>query len=192
MSKINELNIGAFFKHKGKIWKLVDKAHVKPGKGGAYIQASLKSICGIKLEERFSSDENVDRLIISKLEYQFSYIDGDVIFLIDNETFETKEINVSDTNAENFALIRAFADEDTILTLEYADDLIINISLPESMVVEVEFADPVVKGQTAASSFKHGVLKNGIKLLIPPYVESGHKIKVNPYGDKGVTFISRV
>ena len=78
------------------------------------------------------------------------------------------------------------------LALEYADDLIINISLPESMIVEVEFADPVVKGQTAASSYKGGILKNGIKVLIPPYVGSGDKIKVNPYGDKGVTFISRV
>jgi len=192
MSKINELNIGAFFNHKGKIWKLVDKAHVKPGKGGAYIQATLKSTCGIKLEERFSSDESVDRLMISKLEYQFSYSEGDVLFLIDNETFETKEVNAAETSAENFALIKAFADEDTVLTLEYADDLIINISLPESMIVEVEFADPVVKGQTAASSYKGGILKNGIKVLIPPYVGSGDKIKVNPYGDKGVTFISRV
>jgi elongation factor P len=191
MSKASELTIGCYIKHKNKIWRLVSKAHVKPGKGGAYIQAVLKSTDGVKLEERFSTDDVVNKLMVTKRDYQFSYKENDTLFLIDTETYDSKEVNKSDIGQENFDLVLNFASDAVIISLEFADDDLINLTLPESILVEVELSDPVVKGQTAASSYKNAVLKNGLKIGVPPYVEAGDKIYINPYGEKGITFVSR-
>lgn len=193
MIKANELSIGSCIRHKNRIWKLTAKEHVKPGKGGAFIQATLKDTQnGTKLEERFSSDETIEKVMITKKECQYSYSEGDSIFVTDNETYETIEITPEHISKENMNLIKAFAEEELVMNLEYADDLLINAELPHSISVEVDIADPIVKGQTAASSYKSSVLKNGIKVAVPPYIKAGDKIVINPYGEKGVTFVSRV
>lgn len=186
-----ELHVGSFIKFNGKIWKVTDKAHVKPGKGGAYLQATLKSICGTKLDHRFSSSDVVDVIIIEKKPCQFSYKEKDCIFLTDNATYETIEIHKDSINKDTWHLLDTFVAEGMDINVELADEAIIDILLPSSLQVEIETADPVVKGQTAASSYKNATIKNGIKILVPPYIDSGDKVIINLYAEKGIEFVER-
>lgn len=186
-----DLTLGSYIKFNGKIWKLTEKMHVKPGKGGAYLQATLKSICGTKLEQRFSSSDVVDQVMIEKKPCQFSYKEKGCVFLTDNTTYESIEVQESSVPKHTWYLLETFAAEDMDIFVEYADDDIINVLLPNSLEVVVESADPVVKGQTAASSYKNATIKNGIKILVPPYIESGEHVIVNLYGEKGIEFVER-
>lgn len=189
--KASELHIGASIKLNNKIWKVVDKMHVKPGKGGAYLQTTLKSLDGTKLEHRFSSSDNVETIMIEKKEFQFSYQEKDTVFLIDNQTYETIEVTKNTISEKSWHILTTFATEDMSIHVEFADDEIIEITLPNSITVTVETADPVVKGQTAASSYKNATINKGTHILVPPYIESGNKIIVNLYAEKGIEFIER-
>lgn len=190
--KATELSIGNSIKLNGKIWKVTDKMHVKPGKGGAYLQTTLKSLDGTKLEHRFSSSDTVELVSITKRACHFSYQEKGTLFFTDDATYETIEVTADTISKHSFHLVETYASEEMNLDIEFADDAIIDVLLPTSIAVEVETADPVVKGQTAASSYKNATIKGGIKIGVPPYIDAGDKIIINPYAEKGNEFVERV
>jgi elongation factor P len=190
--KAINLNIGSYIKLNNKIWKLIDKSHVKPGKGPAYLQAKLKSLEeGIKLEHRFSSNDVVEQVIVEQKPYQFAYKEKNSIFLTDNTTYETIEIQEQHISKESWHLLSKFAQENMDIFIEFANDNIMDISLPNSLEVLIEMADPVIKGQTATSSYKNAIIKEDIKILVPPYIKAGDKILINLYSEKGIEFLER-
>ncbi len=191
-TKVSELNVGSHINFRNKIWRIVSKSHVKPGKGGAYSQLTLKSNDNVKLEQRFSTSDSVDLVIVETKKYNFSYSDGNSIFVIDPSTYDSIEISDTTIAKESIDLIKKFATDDIEVSVEYADEKIINVTLPSSIKVKVDLADPVVKGQTAASSYKGAIIKEDVKILVPPYISQGDEIIINLYGDKGIEFVSRV
>jgi|GEM_PF-201652 len=190
-NKATDIVIGSYISLKGKIWKVIDKMHVKPGKGGAFIQATLKSIDGIKLEHRFSSSDNIDNVLVERRSCQFSYKEKDILVFTNSQTYEAVEITADQVPAKTMELLNIFADENIEFMVEYADEKIIDVILPTSITVKIDEADPVVKGQTAASSYKNAIIKSNVKIGVPPYIEAGDKIVVNPYGEKGIEFVQR-
>lgn len=190
--KAMEVSPGSCIRFNGKIWKMVDKTHVKPGKGGAYVQVKMKAMDGTKLEHRFSSSCNVELVIMEKKLCQFSYKEKDTIYFTDSQTYETIEITQNMVSKETMNLINTFACENMELYIEYADGEIVDVILPHAIEVIIESADPVVKGQTAASSYKNAIIKGNITIGVPPYIEAGNKIIVNPYAEKGIEFVERV
>lgn len=190
-NKATDIVLGSYISLKGKIWKVIDKMHVKPGKGGAFIQATLKSIEGTKLEHRFSSSDTIDQVMVEKRSCQFSYKEKDMIVFTNTQTYETVEITADQVPAKTMELLNIFASENIDFSIEFADDVVIDVLLPNSIVVTVDQADPVTKGQTAASSYKNALIKSNVKIGVPPYIEAGDKIIVNPYGEKGIEFVQR-
>ncbi|MFA6089531.1 MAG: elongation factor P [Candidatus Woesearchaeota archaeon] len=190
-NKATDLVIGSYISLNNKIWRVVDKMHVKPGKGGAFIQAKLKSLDGTKLENRFSTSDTIEPVMIERKPCQFSYQEKETYVFTDNETYETIEIELSTLPKNTQELVSKFSDQDIQYQIDYADGVIIDVQLPTSITVTIDIADPVVKGQTAASSYKNAIIKGTIKIGVPPYVESGDKIVINPYGDKGIEFVQR-
>ncbi len=186
-----DLVIGSCISLRDKIWKVVSKQHVKPGKGGAYLQVVLKSLDGVKLEHRFSSSDTVDLVMMEKKKFQFSYFEKKSVFLTDLETYESVEITENMVPKNTMFLLRKFATEDMIVDVEYANDVIYDVVLPSNVKVKVEFADPVVKGQTAASSYKNAVICEDINIGVPTYLGTGDEIIINLYGEKGLEFVSR-
>lgn len=186
-----DVSIGSSILLKDKIWKVISKQHVKPGKGGAYLQVVLKSLEGIKLEHRFSSSDTVETVMMEKKKYQFSYIEKKSVFLTDLETYESVEITEDMIPERSMYLLKKFSKEDTFIEVELADGIIYDVLLPASIKVKVDFADPVVKGQTAASSYKNAVICEDINVGVPSYIGSGDQIIVNLYGEKGIEFVSR-
>ncbi|MCH2548569.1 MAG: elongation factor P [Alphaproteobacteria bacterium] len=172
----NEIRPGNVIEHQSRLWRAVRIQHVKPGKGGAYLQVELREVRdGTKLNERFRSAETVERVRLDQKDYQYLYSDGDQFTFMDQETYEQVTLDSSIIEPEQ----SQFLQDGMSVTIESYENSPIGVSLPEKVTLGVAEADAVVKGQTASSSYKPAVLENGIKILVPPHIESGTRIVVS-------------
>ena len=171
----NEIRPGNVIRHKDNIWVAVKISHVKPGKGGAFAQVELKKATdGTKLNERFRSSETVERLRLDSKIYQFLYLDDNQAHFMDQETYEQIQISLNKLDGKS-----AFLQEGIELEIESYEDEPINIVFPENISLEVLETEPTVKGQTAASSYKPAQLENGLRVMVPPFIQVGEKIIIN-------------
>lgn len=171
----NAIKIGNVIEHKGRLWVATKTQHTQPGKGGAYLQVELKDIRdGTKLNERFRSSESVERVRLDEKEYQYLYEEGEEITIMDGDTFEQMSVNKTLVGDPVVFL----KDGMTVTVVSYEGD-VIAVELPETVVMEIVEADPVVKGQTASSSYKPAVLENGERIMVPPHIESGTRVVVD-------------
>jgi elongation factor P len=177
MAKINgnEIRPGTVIEHQGGLWVAVKTNTVKPGKGGAYNQVELKNLVnGTKLNERFRSDEKVDETRLDLKDFSFLYEQGDQLVFMDTESYEQLEL------AKDFVGDRAaFLQDGMMVTVRLYGEKPIGVALPDQVTLAITEADPVVKGQTAASSYKPAMLENGIRVLVPPFISSGERIVVD-------------
>lgn len=177
MPKINgnEIRPGNTLEHDGGLWVAVKVNHVKPGKGGAFAQVEMKNLRdGRKLNERFRSEDKVERVRLDQKDQQFLYeTDGKLVFM-DNETYEQTELD-----ADLLGDRRPFLQDGMIATIEYFGEEALTVSLPQKVTCKVVDTEPVVKGQTAANSFKPAILDNGVRVMIPPFVGVDEMIVVN-------------
>lgn len=176
MPKINgnEIRIGNIIEHNDGLWIAVKTDHVKPGKGGAFAQVELKNLRnGSKLNERFRSADKVERVRLEQKKQQFLYEnDGRLVFM-DQETYDQIELD-----ADLLGERRPFLQDGMIVEIEYYEEEPLTAKLPEKVICEIVETEPVVKGQTAANSFKPAVLDNGVKIMVPPFVGTGEKVEV--------------
>jgi elongation factor P len=171
----NEISPGAVIEHDGSLWVAVKTQAVKPGKGGAYNQVELKNLFdGRKLNERFRSAEAVEAIELDFKPYTFLFESGEMLTFMDQESFEQIEI------PKDFVGERAaFLQDGMEVKVESYEGKPISVKLPTNVTVTVVEADPVVKGQTAASSYKPAKLENGLRVMVPPFIETGTKIVVS-------------
>ncbi|KXF76238.1 elongation factor P [Paramesorhizobium deserti] len=171
----NEIRPGNVIEHNGGLWAAVKTNAVKPGKGGAYNQVELKNLIdGTKLNERFRAAETVEKVRLEQKDFTFLYEQGDALVFMDSETYEQLELQ------KDFVGDRgAFLQDGMTVTVELYEEKPIGISLPDQVTLTITEADPVVKGQTAASSYKPAILENGIRILVPPFIASGERVIVD-------------
>lgn len=169
-----EIRPGNIIEFQGRMWAVAKTQHVQPGKGGAYMQVEMKDIkTGSKTNNRFRSDETVEKIHLDQRDYQFLFADGDMLTFMDTESYE--QITV---NKELVGDPVVFLVDGMTVTFELYEGNPVSIELPETVVMEIAEADPVVKGQTAASSYKPAVLENGVRIMVPPFLEAGVKVVV--------------
>jgi elongation factor P len=167
-----EIRPGMIIEHKNDYWNVLKTQHVKPGKGGAFNQVELKSIIkGTKLNERFRSSETVEKAELDEKKFNFLYINGENCHFMDNETFEQVEISKTITG-EKYKLLK----ENLEVTITFMEEKPISINLPNNIECTIESTDASLKNQTASSSYKPALLDCGIKINVPPFIESGEKI----------------
>ena len=177
MPKINgnEIKPGNVLEHDSGLWAAIKVEHVKPGKGGAFAQVQLKNLrTGSKLNERFRSADKVERVRLEQKDQQFLYESDGMLVFMDVETFEQMELP-SDLLGDR----RLFLQDGMTIAVEFYDEEAINATLPQKVTCIVAETEPVVKGQTAANSFKPAILDNGMKVMVPPFIEQEEKINVN-------------
>jgi elongation factor P len=180
----NEIRPGNVIEHKGALWVAVKTQHVKPGKGPAYAQVELKNVMdGTKLNERFRSSESVERVRLEQKDYQFLYPEDDMLVFMDMDTYD--QINIRREFLEERA---AFLQDGMKVTVESHEGTPIGVTLPDQVTLEVVEADPVVKGQTAASSYKPAMLENGVRIMVPPFIGAGEKVVVDT---NEITYVRR-
>ncbi len=171
----NEIRPGMVLDHQDKLWRVLKTEHVKPGKGPAYLQAEMKSIVeGTKLNARFRAAETVERVRLDEAPYQFLYEDETGLHFMEQENFEQVTLP-REMVGEQAVYLR----EGMVCTVETHEGRPLGIQLPETVTLEVVDADPVVKGQTAAASYKPATLDNGVRIMVPPHIERGTRVVVN-------------
>ena len=168
----NEIKPGMIIEHKNDLWSVLKTQHVKPGKGGAFNQIELKSVKkGIKLNQRFRSSDTVERAILDDKKFSFLYEDEKNCHFMNQKNFE--QIQISKTLlGEKKKLLK----ENMEVNVQFYDDQALSIDLPTSIELKIESTDAAIKGQTASSSYKPATLENGIKIMVPPFINSDDKI----------------
>ena len=177
MAKISGSDVrpGMVIEHDGSLWAAVNTGAVKPGKGPAYNQVELKNILdGRKLNQRFGGSDRVEETAVERRQFQFLYKQGEQLVFMDTTSYEQIELG------EDFVGDRAtFLQDGMMVQVQLHGDRPIGIKLPETVVLAVSEADPHIKGQTAASSYKPAKLENGVRVMVPPHIENGMRIVVN-------------
>ena len=177
MAKINgnEIRPGNVLEHDGGLWAAVKVDHVKPGKGGAFAQVEMRNLRnGSKLNERFRSADKVERVRLEQKDQQFLYESDGMLVFMDTETYEQIELS-----SELLGGRRPFLQDGMTIVVEFYDDEALNATLPQKVTCTVIETEPVVKGQTAANSFKPAILDNGVKVMVPPFVAQDEKVVIN-------------
>lgn len=177
MPKINgnEIRPSYTLEHDGGLWVAVKVSHVKPGKGGAFAQVELKNLRnGTKLNERFRSEDKVERVRLEQKDQQFLYETDGMLVVMDMETFEQVELS-----ADLLGDRRPFLQDGMTVTIEYYGEEALNMALPQKVTCIVAETEPAVKGQTAANSYKPAILDNGVRITVPPFVGEGEAVIVN-------------
>lgn len=180
----NEIRPGNVIQHKDGLWVAVKTQAVKPGKGGAFAQVELKNLVdGTKLNERFRATETVERVRLEQKDYQYLYETDGMLTFMDTDTYEQIELS------EEFVGDRkAFLQDGMTVTVESHEGKPLGISLPEQVTLEITETEPVIKGQTAASSYKPAILDNGLRVMVPPFISVGEKVVVDT---NEVTYLRR-
>ena len=180
----NEIRPGNVIEHDGSLWAAVKTQAVKPGKGGAYNQVELKNLLdGRKLNERFRASETVERVRLEQKDFQYLYAEGDQLVFMDTDTFE--QINIA---ADFIGDRAAFLQDGMTVTVELHEGRPLGVQLPAQVTLTITEADAVVKGQTQSSSYKPAMLENGIRVMVPPFIEAGTAIIVDT---NEITYIRR-
>lgn len=177
MPKINgnEIRPGNVLEHNDGLWVAVKVDHVKPGKGGAFAQVEMKNLRnGSKLNERFRSADKVERVRLEQKDQQFLYETDGMLVFMDNDTYEQIELP-----ADILGERRPFLQDGMTVQIEYYESEALSATLPQKVTCRIVETEPVVKGQTAANSFKPAVLDNGVRVMVPPFVGQDEEIVVN-------------
>ncbi|GGY96867.1 elongation factor P [Novosphingobium colocasiae] len=177
--KISGVDIrpGNILEYEKGIWKVAKTQHTQPGKGGAFMQVEMKNLIdGRKTNVRFRSADTVEKVRLDTKDFQFLYTEGEQLVFMDIETYDQIQLP-----ADLLGDAAAFLQDGMQVLLELWDERPISVQLPEHVEATIVEADAVVKGQTASSSYKPAVLDNGVRVMVPPHIESGTRIVVDVY-----------
>ncbi len=180
----NDIRVGMIIEYNGTLWNILKAQHIKPGKGGAFQQLEMKAVKqSTKSNVRLRAEEVVEKVDLDEEDYQYLYKDGDSYVFMNGTTYEqlTLPPEVVGDHAQ-------FLKENVTFRIRSHNGEIIDVAPPQTMEFEVIEADPVVKGQTASSSYKPAVLENNIKIMVPPHIEAGSVIVINT---EDVTYLSK-
>lgn len=178
MAKINGNTIkpGMVLQHNGGLWVVTKASHVKPGKGGAFANVEAKNLeTGNKLNERFRSEDKVERVTLEQKDFSYLYEQGDALVFMDDTTYEQIELQKDWVGEDSIPYLQ----DGMKVVIEMHEDRPIGLSLPEQVTLTVAETEPTVKGQTASSSYKPAIADNGVRIMIPPYMGPGERIIVD-------------
>ena len=175
--KINagEIRVGMLLEYKDDLWQVLKTQHVKPGKGGAFAQVEMKSVNkNTKLNERFRSNETVEKASLDEINFNFLYEDENNYFFMNPKTFDQIEINKKMVGDKGKLL-----SENLEVSVSFYNENPISVELPNQVQCKIETTDAALKGQTVSSSYKPATLENGLNIQVPPFIEAGDEVIVD-------------
>lgn len=166
---------GMVVEYENKLWMVVNHEIRTPGNLRSFNQVEFKDIkSGVKKNIRLRPDEGIERVTLDQRDFQYLYREGDNLVFMDQENYEQLYMP-ADFLGERVA----FLQDGMVVQVELHESNPIGVKLPDTVTLEIIEADPVVKGQTASSSYKPAKLENGIRVMVPPFITTGEKIVVN-------------
>lgn len=168
------IRIGWVIEYKGKPWTITKAVHIKPGKGGAFMQVEMKEVeAGTKTNERFRTEDTVEKLMVEDRDCQFLFEDASGLTFMESDTYEQFTMP-----ADILGDSRPFLTDGMDVKISYIDGRPISVDLPLQVVCTVVETEPALKGQTVSSSYKPAILDNGVRTTVPPFINVGDKIVV--------------
>lgn len=169
-----QVRAGMIVNFENELCRVVSVEHQTPGNLPARVVVKMKRLKdGINRENRFGSADKVDKASLEQHTLEFLYEDGDHLVFMNNETYEQTEVS-RDVLGDDIV----FLEPNMNVTLEFYEGKPLSAEMPESVVLEIVETDPVMKNANATGSYKPAKLTNGITVGVPPYMESGEKIRV--------------
>lgn len=166
--KGNVLEIG------GKLCAVMKADNIHPGKGTPVTHLEMRRIAdGVKITERYRTTEQVEKAFMEERTLNFLYEDDTAFHFMDNETYDQYEIG-KDIVSDNSVYLQ----ENMPCQVSLHEGVAVAIEVPQRVTMTIAEADPVVKGQTASSSYKPAITENGLKVMVPPYIASGERIVI--------------
>ena len=175
--KINagEIRVGMLLEYKNDLWEVLKTQHVKPGKGGAFAQVEMKSVNkNTKLNERFRSNETVEKASLLETTFNYLYNDENSFFFMEPKTFEQIEIKKEIVGEKGKLLT-----ENLEVSISFYNEKPISLALPNQVKCRIRTTDAALKGQTVSSSYKPATLDNGLNIQVPPFIEAGDEVIVD-------------
>lgn len=179
MISSNDFRTGTTIELDGSVWRVVEFLHVKPGKGSAFVRTKLKNVkTGNTVEKTFRAGETVPQAVIEKVDMQHTYRDGEDLVFMDMGTYEEARL----TPAEIGSQVKYLKEGMEVSVVSW-NGQILEVELPNSIVLEVTQTDPGVKGDTATGGTKPAILETGAQVMVPLFISIGEKIKVDTRTD---------
>ncbi|KAB2908095.1 MAG: elongation factor P [Ignavibacteriales bacterium] len=175
MADTSDLRNGLIIRFKHDLYSVTDFLHVKPGKGGAFVRTTLKSLTtGRVLENTFRSGESLDVVKVERRKFQYLYADGESLVCMDNETYD--QINVPLTA---FGDSVKFLKEGTDVDMLMDGEKIVSVETPVHAVLKVLETEPGFKGDTATNAVKPAKLETGATVMVPLFINEGDLLKID-------------
>ncbi|WP_104662508.1 elongation factor P [Ensifer adhaerens] len=158
----------------GKLYVVLTAQNFHPGKGTPVTQVDMRRISdGVKVSERYRTTEQVERAFVEDREHTFLYEDAEGFHFMNPESYDQLVMTTEDIGD-----LKAYLQEGMAVILSIHEGLAIAIDLPRHVILEITETEPVVKGQTASSSYKPAVLSNGVRTLVPPHIQAGTRVVI--------------
>jgi len=174
-TQANLIRVGWILEHNGRQWTVLKTSITKPGKGGAFIQVEMRDLnSGNKTNERFRTEDTVEKLTSDQKACQYLYKDGTNLIFMDKETYDQFEIP-----EEMLGDSVAFLQDNMDVTVNFIEGKAVGVDLPQHVILTIKETEPYLKGQTVTTSYKPAIMENGLRVMIPPFVVTGEKIVVS-------------
>jgi elongation factor P len=175
---------GMVLEYNGRLVLVTNIKIGTPGNLRSFNQVEMRDVkTGNKTNYRFGSDEKVERVQLDQKEFQYLYPEGDMLVFMDNESYE--QIHMK---KEMVGESLPFLQENMNVMIESYEGEPLSIAIPGTVIMEIVETEPAVKGQTAASSYKPAKLENGVRVMVPPFIETGTRVVVNT---QDATYVER-
>ena len=159
----------------GRLYAILVVENVHPGKGTPVTQVDMRRISdGVKVSERWRTTEQVERAHVDEYEYDYLYEDGEGYHFMEPQTYEQIVVG-ADVIGDN----KVYLQEGMRCWVKTFEGAAIAIEFPQKIMVEITETEPVVKGQTASSSYKPAMTDSGLRVMVPPHIGPGTRIVIN-------------
>jgi elongation factor P len=171
-----EIRVGNLIEWDKRVWRVLKSYHVHVGgRGGAFMQVEMKDIeSGTKTNQRIRTEDKVERAFVEARDMEYLYSDGDNYIFMDRETFEQLSLSADAIEGQAGYLL-----PNTPVQINFHNERPIGLQLPPSVVLTVTDTEPTLKNATATGSYKPATMETGITVMVPQFISSGEKIKVN-------------
>ncbi len=159
----------------GRLYVVLTAENFHPGKGTPTTQIDMRRIAdGVKVSERWRTTEQVEKAQVDDRDYDFLYEDSEGFHFMEPNTYEQVAVSADVIGDQKVFLVDGLR-----VSLKTHEGLAIAIELPMKVTVEIVETEPVMKGQTASSSYKPAILSNGLRVMVPPHIGAGTKIVIS-------------
>ncbi len=180
MISSNDFRPGVSIVLDGSVWRVIDFLHVKPGKGSAFVRTTLKNVqSGKVLERTFRAGETVPQATLEKITMQHTYKEGDEFVFMDMESYEEGRLSAAQIGDR----VKYLKEGMEVNVIRWGEQ-VLEVELPNSVVLQVIETDPGVKGDTATGGTKPAKVETGATVMVPLFISQGERIKIDTRDDK--------